>query len=164
MFSGALPLGTNLITVAVADSAGYTATCGTTVTVVDTTPPVIVAASASPNMLWPPNHKMVTVTVNAVVTDNCGPAPWKIISVQSNEPVNGLGDGNTSRDWKISGDHTVVLRAERSGTGSGRIYTLTLQAKDASGNLSTPAAVTVTVPKSQGQAQTGPTSNPRHHP
>ena len=94
---------------------------------------------------------MVTVTINtAKVTDNCGPAKWHIIKVQSNEPVNGKGDGNTSPDWIILSDHTVSLRAERSGTGSGRIYTITVQAYDASGNLSTPKTVTVTVPKSQG--------------
>lgn len=147
---GALPLGTNLVEIAVTDSASNTASCSTTVTVVDTTPPAIQGASASPNVLWPPNHQMVAVTVNAVVSDNCGPATWKIIRVQSNEPVNGLGDGNTSPDWQILGNHTVVLRAERSGTGSGRIYTITIQAEDAAGNLST-AAVMVTVPKSMGK-------------
>ena len=94
---------------------------------------------------------MVTVTVSAVVTDNCGPVGWKIIGVQSNEPVNGLGDGNTAPDWQILGNHTVSLRAERSGTGSGRVYTITLRASDASGNLSAPKKVTVTVPKSQGK-------------
>jgi hypothetical protein len=94
---------------------------------------------------------MVTVTVSAVVTDHCGQTSWKIIGVKSNEAVNGTGDGNTSPDWQILGSHTVSLRAERSGNGSGRIYTITIQASDASGNLSTAKSVTVTVPKSQGK-------------
>jgi len=151
VFSAELPSGTNLIEVVVTDTANYTAACSTTVTVVDTIAPVIRSASASPNTLWPPNHKMVTITVNATVTDNCGPVGWKIIGVQSNEPVNGLGDGDTAPDWQILGNHTLFLRAERSGTGSGRVYTITLQASDASGNLSAPKTVTVTVPKSQGK-------------
>ena len=148
-----LPLGTNNVQVVVTDSANYTASCETTVTVVDTIPPVIHWVSAWPNVLWPPNHQMVTVTVSAEVTDNCCRTSWKIIGVQSSEPVNGLGDGNTSPDWKILGPHTVALRAERSGTGTGRIYTITIQAEDEAGNLSDPKTVTVTVPKSQGKSK-----------
>ena len=151
VFNAELPAGTNLVQVVVTDSAGNSVSCETTVTVVDTLPPVIKSASASPNSLWPPDHKMVKVTVTAAVTDNCGPTTWKIIAVQSSEPVNGVGDGNTSIDWQITGDHTVSLLAERSGTGSGRIYTITLQATDGAGNLSAPKTVTVTVAKSQGK-------------
>ena len=40
------------------------------------------------------------------------------------------------------------LRAERSGGGSGRVYTITYEAEDHSGNKTT-RSVTVTVPKSQ---------------
>jgi CHRD domain len=145
-FSGKLPLGTNMIQIIVTDSSGLSASCETTVTVIDTVPPVIIKACASPSTLWPPNHKMVTVTVTAVVKDNCGSACWKIISVKSNEPVNGKGDGDTAPDWLITGNHTVLLRAERSGKGSGRIYTITIQATDASGEMSTPQTVTVKVP------------------
>jgi hypothetical protein len=149
-FPSELPLGTNIIDVTVTDSAGLSASCETVVTVIDTIPPVITNAWASPNILWPPNHKFVTVTIHANVTDNCGPTTWKIIGVQSNEAVNGRGDGNTSPDWKILGPHTVALRAERSGNGSGRIYTITIQAEDESGNLSAPFNVTVTVPHDMG--------------
>ncbi|HEV2437412.1 MAG TPA: choice-of-anchor Q domain-containing protein [Verrucomicrobiae bacterium] len=148
---GALPPGTNLVEVTVTDSSSNTASCSTTITVVDTMPPVIDSASASPNILWPPNHNLVTVAFNAAVTDNCGPATWKIIKVQSNEPVNGPGDGNTAPDWQILGDHAVSLRAERSGAGSGRIYLITLQAEDVAGNLSMPSTVTVTVPRNMGK-------------
>lgn len=148
-FTAVLPRGTNLVEIAAANSLTNTAYCSTTVTVV-ATPPVIDSISASPSVLWPPNHQMVTVAVNAVVTGNCGPATWKIIGVQSNEPVHGSGGGNRSSDWQILDNHTVALRAERLGTGSGRIYTITIQAEDVAGNLST-ATVTVTVPKSMGK-------------
>jgi serine protease len=148
---GALPLGTNLVEVTVSDSSSNTASCSTTITVVDTMPPVMAGASASPNVLWPPSHQMVSVAIKATATDDCGAATWKIVGVDSNEAVNGHGDGNTARDWQILGDHTVLLRAERSGTGQGRIYWITLQGEDASGNLSTPVTVVVTVPKNQGK-------------
>jgi hypothetical protein len=146
-----LPLGTNVIEVMVIDTGNNVVSCSTAVVVVDTTPPVIVSASAHPSVLWPPNHKFVDVTVRACVTDTCGPTTWKIIGVTSNEPVNGHGDGDTSPDWIITGDHTVKLRAERSGHGEGRIYTITIQAMDAAGNLSAKKNVTVTVPKSRGK-------------
>lgn len=149
-FSVDLPLGTNSIGVSVTDSATNTASCGTTVLVVDTTPPVIQSAAATPNVIWPPNHKMVYVNVRAVVTDTCSATTWKIIRVRSSESLNGRGDGNTSSDYQIVGDHAVKVRAERSGKGDGRIYTITLQAKDTSGNLSETKNVQVLVPKSQG--------------
>jgi len=125
------------------------------VTVVDTTPPVIGAVSADPNVLWPPNHKMIAVKVHAVVTDTCGPATWKIIGVSSNEAVDARGSGHTSPDWKITGDHTLTLRAERSGTGSGRVYTITIQATDASGNIAQ-KTVTVSVPHDHSKAPPKP--------
>jgi hypothetical protein len=140
------PVGTTTVTYTAKDAAGNPATCSFTVTVVDTTPPVIGTVSANPKSLWPPNHKMVNVTIRAQVTDNCGSATWKIIGVTSNEAVNAKGSGHTSPDWIITGDHTLQLRAERSGDDKGgRIYSITIQATDASGNTSQ-KVVTVTVP------------------
>lgn len=150
-FTSVLPLGTNALDITVTDAAGNVTSCASTIQVVDTTPPVIENASVSPSSLWPPNHKMVDVRVSARVKDACGPAKWKITSITSNEPQNGLGDGDTANDWQITGDHTAKLRAERSGKGSGRIYTLSIVAEDASGNQSAPTTVTVKVPKSKGK-------------
>ena len=151
VFSASLPTGTNLVEVTVTDDAANTASCSTTVTVVDSTAPTIRAASASPSVLWPANHKMVTVNVVARVVDACGPTTWKITGVTSNEAVNGNGDGNTSPDWLITGDHAVQLRAERAGNGKGRVYSITIQAEDDSGNVSRSKVLTVTVPHSQGK-------------
>lgn len=149
-FTATLPLGTNLIGVLATDSATNTASCATTIVVVDTTTPVISNVRAVPNVLWPPNHQFVNVRFFADATDTCGPATWKIIGVTSSEDVKAPGSGHTSPDWIITGDHAVKLRAERSGQGDGRVYTITVQAKDVSGNLSEIKTVTVTVPKSQG--------------
>jgi len=116
--------------------------------VVDTTAPVIQSVAAAPNVLWTPNHKMVEVAVTVKATDNCTASVCKIISVLSNEPVNGLGDGDTTPDWIITGDFTVDLRAERSGKGNGRIYTVTVSCTDECGNSSV-GNTTVTVPHDQ---------------
>ncbi len=148
--SGSLfPLGTTTVTVTAQDAAGNTTSGSFTVTVRDTTAPVIAALSNSAPTLWPPNHKMVPVTVSATVTDAVGLTSFKIVNVTSSEPDNGLGDGDTANDIVITGDRTLQLRAERSGKGNGRTYTITVQATDAAGNT-TKATTTAFVPKSQG--------------
>lgn len=116
----------------------------------DTTPPVITSLSTSPANLWPANHKMVAVTVTATAEDAGGPVTTRILSVTSNEPDNGQGDGNTADDIVITGPMTVNLRAERSGKGSGRVYAITVEGEDAAGNTST-GVVNVTVAKCQGK-------------
>jgi hypothetical protein len=150
--SGSFSLGTNILAIGVTDGTNV-ASCTSSVTVADTTPPVITNVVASPSVLWPPDHQMVRVNVRASVGDSCGPVAWRIVAVRSSEPANGRGDGNTSVDWKVTGEHTLLLRAERSGDGSGRVYYVTVQATDASGNASQTQTVTVTVPKSQGKAK-----------
>jgi hypothetical protein len=118
----------------------------TTVQVVDTSAPSISTVTATPNVLGPPNHKMVPVTVAVAVTDACDPLPsCQLTSVSSNEPVDGQGDGNTAPDWEMTGPLTVNLRAELAGGGSGRIYELTVACSDATGN-ETQGTTTVTVP------------------
>jgi hypothetical protein len=116
-------------------------------TTTDTTPPTITTCSVTPGLLWPPNHKMVDITVAYSVTDNmdaAGDISCKL-SVTSSEPDNGLGDGDTAGDIEIIDAHHVRLRAERSGKGTGRVYTITITCTDSSGNTSTKTC-TVTVP------------------
>jgi cohesin domain-containing protein len=113
---------------------------------IDAVPPVFQSARASPEVLWPANHKMVPVTVTASVADAVDPSPvTRILSVSSNEGADAAGDGHTEPDAQITGPLTVNLRAERSGTGSGRVYTITLESRDASDNASQ-RTVTVAVP------------------
>jgi len=98
-------------------------------------PPVLSNEAVSTPVLVTPNHKMNNVTVSYNVTDNCGPVT-NTLSVTSNEPVNGLGDGDTAPDWEIVDANHVRLRAERSGTGIGRVYTITITSTDSAGNSS----------------------------
>ena len=109
----------------------------------------IPAASASPSELWPPNHKMTSVTVSVSASDRCDPSVrCRIDSVASNEPENGQGDGDMSPDWEITGPLTLKLRAERSGKGTGRVYSIGLRCADASGNAAS-RTIFVTVPKNR---------------
>lgn len=56
-------------------------------------------------------------------------------SVTSSEPENDAADGDTDKDIEVASDGTIHLRAERSGSGPGRTYTITCRAIDASGNV-----------------------------
>jgi uncharacterized repeat protein (TIGR01451 family) len=123
----------------------------TATTTASNPPPTITNATADPSVLWPPNHRMVNVTVSYDVTDNCPLPPNScVLTVTSNEPVLGRGSGHTSPDWIVVDDHHVLLRAEREGGGNGRIYTITITCTDSGGNSST-EEVEVTVPHDQGR-------------
>ncbi|MGD8579844.1 MAG: multicopper oxidase domain-containing protein, partial [Lysobacterales bacterium] len=142
------PLGLTVVTWSATDESGNTGSDTQNVTIQDTTPPDI-SVEVSPDQLWAPNHKMVKVTAIVEAADICDANPLvTLLSVVSNEDDNGLGDGDTNNDIVIVDDLTVRLRAERSGKGVDRVYTLTYQAEDASGNTST-AEATVTVPHEQ---------------
>jgi hypothetical protein len=147
-----LPLGDHVITLRVTDATGLNSTDSVDVKVVDTMPPVV-ELSTTPSRLWPPNHKMVHVQANLTVHE-CGPYTVSLESITSSESDNGLGDGDTSNDIQGAelgtADYDFDLRAERSGGGSGRIYTVTYRVTDA-GGLSTLATTHVVVPHDQGK-------------
>ncbi|HEY8133809.1 MAG TPA: family 10 glycosylhydrolase [Thermoanaerobaculia bacterium] len=149
--TSAYPKGMTTIIWTATDAAGLTASATQKVVVVDSEPPAITGMHASKIELWPANHKMVSVDVSYLTEDNCGSVTASL-SVNSNEPEDGLGDGDTAPDWEVVNEHEVRLRAERAGNGSGRIYTITATAVDADGNVST-ATVTVMVPLNQSNGR-----------
>jgi hypothetical protein len=101
-------------------------------------------------VLWPPNHKYVTVQATLAPSDDADPNPAiTLLSVTSDEPDSGTGSGDKPNDIVIVDDDTFKLRAERAGNGDGRIYTITYQVTDACGNSATYSAI-VTVPHDQG--------------
>ncbi len=122
----------------------------------DVTPPAVHSVTANPSVLWPPNGKLVAVTVVAAITDDQSgvASATLIIDDEYNEfdrevpltlnAATGL--------WAA----TVPLRADRNGndkTDGGRIYQLNVQATDAAGNVSDPNAMgtQVLVPHDQGK-------------
>jgi hypothetical protein len=123
---------------------------------IDADPPVFESLTVTPDVLWPPNHKMVAIEVAWEVTDNLDENPsvtLKSIEMNEGDETNTydptfddtLGDGHTTDDIQIDDEGVIYLRAERSGTGEGRVYTLTYEVTDSDGNVST-ASVTITVP------------------
>jgi hypothetical protein len=147
-------LGTQTFTLTVEDGKGGKSSADVTIKVQDTIPPVLTVA-LSPSILWPPDHKLNSVTASVEVNDVCDPHPKiALTSISSNEPDAGLGDGDTVND--IQGalfgtdDRLFLLRAERAGRGAGRIYTVTYQASDASNNTAF-ATSKVAVPHDQAR-------------
>jgi large repetitive protein len=127
-----------------------------TVTVLNiNTPPVLNSPRADVPVLWPPDHRMVQVHILGVVDPDQPPynATITINKVTQDEATNGLGDGDTPVDAVIThnagSDDTLLIRAERSGKGNGRVYHVHFTASDpesiALGNSPT-GVVTVTVP------------------
>ncbi len=143
----AFPMGETIVTWKATDASGNSTSGTQTVTIVDTTPPVV-SFNLTTTALWPVNHKMVLVASGISASDVCDADPSVVVSVTSDEAINGIGDGNTDPDWVvINGD--LFLRAERDGRGDGRVYTITVVATDKTGNRTTVTG-TVDVPHSQG--------------
>ena len=148
------PLGTTTVTCTATDAAGNTGKASIVITVQDTTPPAM-TCTVDPASLWPPNHRLIPVQAQVTVSDSASGAPGGFIlrSVTSNEPDNGLGDGDTANDIQAfligTADTTGQLRAERSAGGRGRTYSLAFEARDLAGNLAVCTAV-VAVPQNQG--------------
>jgi hypothetical protein len=143
-------VGSHVVTLVVTDSDGATSTDEVMVDVLDTTPPEV-SLNVSPHVLWPPNHKMVDITAEVDVTD-CSDVTIELVSVTSNEPPNDTGDGNTEPDiLGVDGgeDYEFQVRAERSGGGSGRVYTVVYRVTDA-GGLTSESTAEIVVPHDQG--------------
>lgn len=110
-------------------------------------PPVCNFAQPSVASLWPPNHGMVPVSILGVSDPNNEQITFIYTAVTQDEPVNGLGDGDMSPDAAVSGQQ-ILLRAERAGTGNGRVYEVRFMARDAQG-ASCSGTVKVSVPHSK---------------
>jgi hypothetical protein len=145
-----LALGDHAVQCVATDVHGASDSCDFIVSVEDNEAPVISGLTASPSLLWPPNHKMNPVIIDYAATDNCTVDPLCTLEVSSNQAINANGDGNTSPDWQIVDEHHVELRSERQGNSDGRIYTIGVVCEDETANATTDAVV-VTVPKSQGK-------------
>ncbi len=172
--SGVFPIGITTATLTVDDGNAGIAVDDVLITVVDTTPPEVHCTTDIAS-IWPPNHQQVPVQIFVDATDSCSNPSELILTsltITSSEPDNGLGDGDTSGDisglngfvspielapWftynSTSGSFEGIawLRAERSGNGSGRSYTIQATVVDNHTNLATSSCVVV-VPKNKRKA------------
>lgn len=132
-------LGTTEVTCSATNSRGGTAMGTFEVHVVDTRPPAILSITATPDRLWPLNKRLVDVTVGVTASDDADTAPRaRVVSVM-------VSEGVKESDWRIVGELTVALRADRNGKEKPRVYTIHVEVSDASGNVSA-GTVSVIVP------------------
>ena len=128
----------------------------------------VVTASPSISCIWPPNHKMVAVTISGSASDASGIAAIQGFTITSNQKDDTKGDGKSTGDCHGKDGYTspaaftdsitvdsdgnfsfdVKLRAERQGNGQDRVYTVSFTVVDEFGN-STPVSTTVCVPHNQ---------------
>ncbi len=104
--------------------------------------PLIQHVSASPNILFPPNDRLVPVKINYTDTDSCDHAP--VCSLQVSDSEDSPNHGRQP-DWLVLDAHHVLLRAELDPKGKTRVYTVAIRCTDKKG-LSSTAKVAVTVP------------------
>jgi hypothetical protein len=120
----------------------------------DTTPPTVTIVSVTPDTLWPPNGKLVQVTVVATITDvgsgvNPNTVTYEVIDEY--DSVQPSGDIPLGKDGRYTA--IIPLQASRRGNDAdGRHYTVTISAVDTEGNEGS-AATSVTVPHDQGQGR-----------
>jgi von Willebrand factor type A domain len=112
--------------------------------------PSCVSAVASPNQLWPPDHKMASVHILNVVDPDGDPVSIQVAAIQQDEPLSGIGSGATTSDGDGIGTDTAQVRAERSGIKQdGRVYRIGFVASDVKGGQCT-GAVLACVPHDNG--------------
>jgi sugar lactone lactonase YvrE len=110
--------------------------------------PIAVSISPSRGVLWPPNHRMISVNIeiSSLVVHN----PTARIGINSVTIIerNKKGDNVYSEnhfepDFEITGVFSLNLRSERTGTSQGRTYLITVTAEDCSGSYNFTTGVIV---------------------
>ncbi|MEJ2595344.1 MAG: sialidase family protein [bacterium] len=97
------------------DVCGNTSSVSQTITVFDDTPPELTLIT-DPIVLWPPDHKYKTISIDQVfvsVYDNCSDLTIDdvyIASVSSDEAENALGDGDGKQAVKCMCRMTKIFR------------------------------------------------------
>jgi hypothetical protein len=119
-------------------------------------PPDCSGVTPSQSVLWPPNHRMMSITIQNVVDPDGDPLSIRITSIRQDEPTRGQGSGDSSPDGAGIGTSTAQVRAETAGNGDGRVYHVIFTANDGRGGECT-GEVLVSVPHDQRGALAGDT-------
>ena len=108
-------------------------------------PPDVGNAAPSKAEIWPPNNKMVDITIEGIVDPDGDAVTIMITGITDDE-------GSDPTDVGGIGTSTAQVRAQRDGKGNGRVYTISFTASDGQGGEAS-GAVEVTVPHDQGNGK-----------
>jgi hypothetical protein len=122
----------------------------------------------SPTTLWPPDHKMKTITISYTDTSSDNDTTTITVGmIRDNQTTGGVedpgagnpnvvdftGDGNSAMETDPGTATTSVqVAAERSGRDGTRIYTIPVTCMDSGSMASQTVNLTVTVPHDQGKS------------
>jgi hypothetical protein len=137
-------------------------------TPIENQPPICTdAVPVAAGRLWPPNHKLIDVSVTGVTDPDGDPITISITGIAQDEAINDDGDGNTCPDGEVPGGNLARVRNERSGLGDGRVYHVSFTAQDDRGGECT-GEVAVCVPHDRPKDPTcvdqGPLVDSTHCP
>jgi cysteine-rich repeat protein len=130
------PLGSNTVRYTARDTSGNEASCTSTITVVDQTPPRVHLTPPAP--LWPADQGYRTIRLEDCIEvhDRCSGglthtgSTASISCVSSDEPQSG-----SEPDIIFLDATTVKVRVDRSAEGNGRVYSLHFEVRDTAGNV-----------------------------
>ena len=111
-------------------------------------PPFCGDAYPSTVYLWPVNHRFVDISVLGVIDPDGDAIAITIDGIWQDEAVDAPGSGNTAPDGMGVGTDTAQVRAERMGSGDGRVYHIFFTADDGNGNTCS-GEVLVKVPRNR---------------
>jgi len=142
--------GTTILTYFSTDNAGNQEKPHSLTVQIDKTPPEV-TVSTNPSALWPPDGKIVKVTVSGAITDatsGVNPNSATFAVVDTHGVIQPSGSVTVSANGSYS--FTVALEARRSGNDQNRrTFTMTVIAQDNAGNQSS-VSTAVVVPHDQG--------------
>lgn len=139
--------GTYTIELAVTDKDGATGRDSVRV-VVHNKPPECGTARPTIPVLWARDHGYIEVGIIGLTDAEGDPLAVTVTAIHQDEPVLGKSSGHTDVDGKGVGTSVAVLRAERDGTGDGRVYHVSYSVDDGHGG-SCRGTVQVGVPHDQ---------------
>lgn len=115
-------------------------------------PPECSSVRPDPSVIEAHDHELRRVILAGASDPDGDAVALTVTTVTQDEPLDGVGDGDTSPDaQRGQAPHEVLVRAERQGPGDGRVYRISFTGDDGKGGTCQ-GTVTVAVPHDRPDA------------
>jgi hypothetical protein len=135
------------------ESGSYALTISLVPVSAPNTPPDCSTAVATPEELWPLDHKMADVSIAGITYSDGDPVALTITSIFQDEPLVNSRGTDSCGDGAGVGTEMASVRAASNGAGDGRVYSIGFTAMDDGGEECS-GTVAVCVPHDQGGSDT----------